>query len=256
MLNRSWKSWARPGGWGCRKSFQHFRGTGTAFHDRPWFYGNKTTQALLTTDRFVLPQMFGKPGEMMWNAVSGVMSEPLHLSQPRHSLLFVTFRRGMMFYSVSKSIDMDYQEARCRKFRASCLDSHRYQPWQGEEGGTHQALVFASQSPVWIQGVWCLLGGEKKGIRILHFQRSKFKKHEDIRPNKAFWRVQFIYCRFTEYCVFTLPFWGQQNFKLLGPKPPIQWSMHLRPYVADFDLCRWTDRRWMDDHGWIDLSWR
>ena len=221
MQNRSWKSWARPGGWGCRKSFQHFRGTGTA-HDRPWFYGDKTTQALLTTDRFVLPQMFGKPGEMMWNAVSGVRC---HVRTPSSTStsVFATvciFDQGMMFYSVSKSIDMDYQEARkFENFGPAALILT--EPWQGEEGGTHQALVFASQSPVWIQGVWCLLGGEKKGL-VSPFPKIKIQKtwRYKTRPNKALWRVQFI---------------------------RIQWSLHLRPYVADFDLCRWTDRWRMDD---------
>ena len=61
-----------------------------------------------------------------------------------------------MFYSVSKSIDMDYREARWfRQISVAwqLLAFSQIPTLTGEEGGTHQAFVFTSQSPVWIQGV-------------------------------------------------------------------------------------------------------
>lgn len=189
MQNRSWKSWARPDGWGCRKSFQHFRGTGTAFHDGPWFYGNKTTQALLTTDRFVLPQMFGKPGEMMWNAVSGVMSEPHHLSQPRHSLLFVYSTEVWCSIQCLKALIWTTSRRENSKISGQLPwfsqrpTLTRWRRWNPP--GSCLCFLVPSLDPSGLMST----GRGKKGL-VSPFPKiniQKTRRHK-TRPNNAFWK--------------------------------------------------------------------
>ena len=311
MLNRSWKSWARPGGRGCRKSFQHFRGT--AFHgDNPipsrylrttlpnilgWkcsvsplsaigrrksfrlkalassvfrsppgvclWSPHQTSQALLTTDRFVLPQMFGKPSWMPCQVSFQIATLRIRVAVEPHLTSTWPCCRARCSLCTFTEVWCSIQFLKALiwttgrrdgfgKFRllGNSLLFHRYQPWQVKKVEPTRLLSLLLSPQSGSKGLICwILWGDIRIYKRVSFsipkdQIQKTWRHMKTEP-KVFEEYSLLTVYLSTVCLFCL---FEDN--LPGPKPRIQWSLLLRPYVADFDLCRWTDPWWMDDANW------